>query len=254
MTIIVSRDERYLGSGSKETTVSYTGTSTVLQVQQSFDWDSSLNKWVGDWSHSALIENLVIDGLNQPGTTGILLENVVHCYIRNLTIKNCDVGIRLHNNDKNTGKALWTEVNHIEHVRMSNVKTGILFSRTQNGGDSFAFTKIDDVDISLKNDANAVGIQVGDGTNLVKPYSSSIKATVKLQSAGGTGLKVINGELKYGLNNLAVKGSGAGKAVDLTNAGNELVYKNQSFFLHNGGAQYSVYNPNNYINDIAVRP
>lgn len=231
-TITVLRDERYAGSGSKQTTVNYDGDSTIMQVQESFDWNSEEEKWEGYWIESAVIENLIIDGLNYSNTTGIYLENVYNCFIRNLTIKNCDVGIHL----RNTG-GKWTEFNRIEHVRMSNVKTGIKFST--NGeqyeglpGDSTGFTKIDDVGIALKDDANAVGIQIGDGNQLkIKPYSSYIKANVWMQSSGGTGMKLDNGELQYGLISLAVEGPSSGYGIKGTNA---VIANNQQFLKSNG--------------------
>ncbi|NLE04868.1 MAG: hypothetical protein GX638_08710, partial [Crenarchaeota archaeon] len=117
-----------------------------------------------------------------------------------------------------------------------NVKTGIQFSTegpetigdTTNPGDSAAFTIIDDVGIELKNDANAVGIKVGadNSTHLIKPYSSYIKSNVWMKSAGGTGLKINNGELKHGTINLAVQGPTDGIGINL-GSGNERVYKNQ---------------------------
>jgi parallel beta-helix repeat protein len=276
MTITVLRDGRYAGSGSKQTTINYSGTSTIMQVQQTFDWDSQNNKWVGDWAHSALIENLVIDGLNYSGTTGILLENVVNCFIRNLTIRNCDVGIHLRNTDIHSTGGLWTEFNRIEHVRMSNVKQGILFSTTTGGGDSFGFTKIDDVGIELKNDSSAVGIQIGDGTSLVKPYSSFIKANVWIQSAGGTGMKLNNAELRYGLINFAVQGPSNGIGVDLQSnpTRDRAIWYNQfstftgsppndtvdkkGFLLATGGISYTPPDdrrilPNNALTDILTK-
>jgi hypothetical protein len=177
--------------------------------------------------HSALIENLVIDG-NDQNVTGILLENVGQCQIRNVTIKNCDVGIHLKNVE-----GWWSECNFLKHIRMENVKTGIKFTGSQKisnyrPGDSAAFTMIDDVDISLVNNSAAVGIQIGDGVDLIKPYSSYLKASIKLGSAGGTGLKVLNGEFKFGLGHLTVMGpsSGIGVFVD-SNSSVRRIWRNQ---------------------------
>jgi hypothetical protein len=113
------------------------------------------------------------------------------------------------------------------------LKQGILFSTTTGGGDSFGFTKIDDVGIVLKNDSSAVGIQIGDGTSLVKPYSSFIKANVWIQSAGGTGMKLNNAELRYGLINFAVQGPSNGNGVDITGNADDCISGSQfsHFFL-----------------------
>lgn len=247
-TIIVPRDGRYVGSGSKQTTINYDGASTIMQVQESFD------DGAGDWTKSALIENLIIDGLNYSNTTGIYLENVYKCFIRNLTIKNCDVGIHL----RNTG-GKWTEFNRIEHVRMSNVKTGIKFST--NGehyqglpGDSTGFTKIDDVGIALKNDANSVGILIGDGNSLkIKPYSSYIKANVWMQSAGGAGMELDSGELQFGLINFAVSGPSNGYGIKGTNA---VIANNQPFRKSDGTLSKGVFltcaGISNYVDGVST--
>jgi hypothetical protein len=185
-----------------------------------------------DYSKSAVIENLIIDGQNK-GVTGILLQNVVKCQIRNVTIKNCDVGIHLR-----SYFGMWSECNFLKHIRMENVTKGIVFTTTGpyndpatgagGPGDSAAFTTIDDVGISLANRSDAVGIQIG-GTQItndpnnrpdvttttIKPYSSRIKANVWVGSNGGTGLKVINGELKHALTHLTVTGPSSGIGVDL---------------------------------------
>ncbi len=268
VSLLVAADGRICGTGSKQTVWGYGNVKTLVAVQSNFY----------DFNKTAVIENLIIDGGGYSGTTGILLENVYNCCIRNLTIRNCDVGIHL----KISG-GKWTEFNRIEHVRMSNVKQGILFSTTGERnledpylpGDSFGFTKIDDVGISLKNVSDAIGIQIGNGVGSfnVKPYSSSIKANVWIDTAGGTGLKVMNGELQYGLMSLAVQGPLNGIGIDLRDNGeiNKSIYHNQfsgfdgddnvikrGFMLTTAGINYSPPDdrrilPNNAVTDILTK-
>lgn len=181
----------------------------------------------GDYTQSMLIENLVIDGDNK-GVTGILLDNVVACMIRNITIKNCDVGIHLHNHD-----GLWSECSYLKHIRMENVKKGILFTGSDKinddrPGDSAAFTTIDDVDIELKDVVGAVGIQVGDdtGAHFIKPYSSRMKANVRM-GGNGTGLKVKNGEITFAQAHLTVVGTPNGNGVGVDVSNDSSIWHNQ---------------------------
>ena len=211
---------------------------------------------------SVVIENLIIDGGGLPGVTGILLENVVHCLIRNVTIRNCEVGVHIR-----SYKGLWSEGNVLKHVCMENVKKGVVFTTTgpykwnmddpPYPGSEFcsdAFTTLDGVDISLKdNDADAVGIQVGGiqittdpdpngvdtyttdikpcddaivlpSTNLyatgITPYSSHFRVRVRLGSAGGAGLRILNGKLYWAQAHLTVikeDGSPGGIGIDIPN-------------------------------------
>lgn len=200
----------------------------IVKIQPWTELDSALRS-----VKSSIIENLIIDGQNLD-VTGIKLENVYNSWIRNVTIMNCKIGVHVH-----MKYGAWSEFNRLEHIRMTNVEKGIVF--TTEGyfmegfpGNSAAFTTIDDVGISLKNTSDAVGIQIGgiedpnDVTSTsVTPYSSSIKANISMESAGGIGLKIINGELRYGLINLAVKGPSNGIGIDLTNAIHRAVYFNQ---------------------------
>jgi hypothetical protein len=186
------------------------------------------------FAKSAVIENLIIDGQNL-GVTGILLQNAVQCQIRNVTIKNCEVGIHLR-----SYFGLWSEVNFLKHIRMENVTKGIVFTTTGpytdpvtgagGPGDSAGFTTIDDVGISLANRPDAVGIQIGgiqttndpNGrddvlTTTIKPYSSRIKANVWMGNQGGTGLKIINGELLFAQAHLTVTGPPNGVGIDIQN-------------------------------------
>ena len=105
-----------------------------VQVESNFD----------DWSKSAVIENLIIDGNNQAGTIGILLRDVYNCNVRNISILNCDVGIQI---DISDGK--WAQSNRLEHIRMTNVKKGIVFTNHGNACDA-GFTTIDDVGIRIR--------------------------------------------------------------------------------------------------------
>ncbi|MCL5876982.1 MAG: hypothetical protein M1540_04125 [Candidatus Bathyarchaeota archaeon] len=212
-TIVVPFDGRYAGDGSKQTTVNYSSASVIMQVESNFP---------NNLDRSAVIENLVIDGLETGGTTGILLENVYNCLIRNVTIKNCDVGIEVRITGSN-----WSHANRFEHIRMINVKTGILFTGTSTNKD-FSYTTIDDVGISLTGDSNSVGIKVGDPyANL---YSAFIKATVWLGSTSGKGM-VVNGQLKFCLVNLEVEEAEAYSGYGVYISSGATVYDNQSFLL-----------------------
>jgi len=182
---------------SKQTTIAYSNDpNTIVKVE--------FNNSYPKWSSGAVIENLIIDGyINSSSVagTGILLENVCNCLIRNLTIKNCDVGIHV---KLTNGESF---ANRFEHIHMFNVKTGIKFTGITGteGAKNFHYTTIDDVGISLKDDMSAIGIQIGDtNTNNAKLYSTFIKANVLLGSSNCKGLEV-NGELKYSLVNLDVE-------------------------------------------------
>lgn len=210
--VIVGMDELYAGvAGSKQEVI--VGTGTIMKIVSNFHD-------IPPFTRSAVVENLVIDGQGVAGTTGLLLENVGGAFIRNITIRNCDVGIHLCNVDGG-----WTEFNHLQHIRMENVKKGILFNTAGSGvkgpGDSFGHSYIDDVSIVLRNTQDTVGIQVGDVSDpsdvLVKPYFSFIKANIWLNSQDACGVKLVNrGELRLCLVNIGVHGNGTGTALDLT--------------------------------------
>ena len=165
---------------------------------------------------SAVIENLIIDGKGVTGTVGVLLENVYNCLVRNVTIVNCDVGIRVRVTD-----GFWSHGNRFEHIRMKNVKTGIVFEGT-SGFRDFSYTTIDDVRISLDARKGGVGIQVGGGVGTpANLHCAFIKATVWLgdpffnddpkpvgpvdDASLQKGLAVVAGELRYSLVNLEVE-------------------------------------------------
>jgi hypothetical protein len=249
---VVSLGGLLQGAGGSRQDVLLAGNSLVGPVVRVdgtlFEKDVPPNSGLEAFAESALIENLIIDGDNQPGvTTGILLQNVCQCLIRNVTIRNCEVGIHIRDYE-----GLWSEGNTLKHIRMENVKKGIVFTTTgpyDDGqvtwpGNSAAFTTIEDVDIELANVSSAVGIQIGgkqitnktypllndsdaivqlasgNYLSFVDPYSSHLKATVRLGSQGGTGLKVLNGFLHFAQAHLTVIGdsNGSGKGIDLHEA------------------------------------
>ena len=216
---IVGIAERLAGNvGSKQIVI--TGTGKIIQFYSNFDKNPAFDPGFFDTNHSgdpeyerrtAIVENLIVDGQGHAGTTGLFLRNLGGAFIRNITIRNCDVGIHLHN-----AKGAWTEVNHLQHIRMENVKTGILFSTDgwfsdTLPGDSFGHSYIDDISIELRNTSGAVGIQVGDGQYgnggfgtkpngwivTAQPYFSFIKADIWFGSADSCGVKLVNGELKH---------------------------------------------------------
>ncbi|MCL5876981.1 MAG: hypothetical protein M1540_04120 [Candidatus Bathyarchaeota archaeon] len=222
------------GADSKKYRIYATSSSANPVVKVQSNW-----LYPDPYSKSPVIENLVIDGQNQ-GVTGILLQNVVGAQIRNVTIKNCAVGIHLR-----SYYGLWSETNCIKHIRMENVTKGIVFTTTGPNpdtpetypGDSAGFTTIDDVGISLANTNDAVGIQIGgiqisndpyrnDVTSTtIKPYSSRIKANIWMGSQGGTGLRVLNGEVKFVQAHLTVSGPSSGIGVDVST--NKAIWFNQ---------------------------
>jgi hypothetical protein len=210
MSLLVNRNgslngsERLQGLGGRSYVVSASSSAAipVVKVQE-----EHFNPAQKPFTESAVVENLIIDGKGYDNT-GILLENVCNCQVRNVTIRNCEVGIHIRNYD-----GLWSETNCLKHIRMENVAKGIVFTTTGPRpkyeelcpGDSAGFTVIEDVGIELAdNVSDAVGIQVG-GTRLsgdvtntrVAPYSGRIRANVRLGTNGGTGLKILNGELGY---------------------------------------------------------
>jgi len=238
-TIEVNHNDRLAGVGSKQTTYTYDNASPIILVKP-----NAPNKL----DSNAIIENLIIDGEDYPtfgqNTTGILLENVCNCLIRNLTIRNCDVGIKVQ--ITGNGKAFG---NRFEHIRMINVKTGILFTGTPSNVD-FSYTTIDNVGISFSHDKNNVtkfvGIKVDSNANL---YNAFVKATVWTSNVNHKGME-INGAVKYSLVNLEVEDSGTGVQI---NSG-AVVSNNQSFLLTTLGLSPSTrkVNLNGNTDDIKV--
>jgi len=197
LVVSVAFNGRYAGGESKLDTVGYTGDLTIMAVESNLP---------DNFAGSAVIENLIIDGNTDGGgssfgvgTTGILLQNVYNCLIRNVTIMNCEVGIKVKLTD-----GFWSHGNRFEHIRMINVKTGILFEGASNTDKYFSHTTIDDVRISLVQ-ANSVGIMVGTGSNgFADLHGAFIKATVWMNATSHKGL-VVNGSLRYSLVNFEVE-------------------------------------------------
>ena len=245
--INVPYDGRYAGNnGSKGTILNYTGIGNEAMLKIASNLPSNVGK-------SAIIENLIIDGKNKPNLTGILLENVCNGLIRNLTIKNCTVGIRVKLTD---GVDHCSQGNRFEHIRMINVKTGILFEGTNSTKD-FSHTTIDDVGISLAGNSTDTGIKIGAGNNApANMYCAFIKANVWLDSSKGTGLEV-NGKLGLSLVNLAVEQSTGHNGCGVRINSNATVTDNQSFLLTALSllTQNKIENNNNSSNnDIVINP
>jgi uncharacterized repeat protein (TIGR02543 family) len=244
--VIVDYDGGYqMGNGSKQHVIVYDASSPNVMCVA-----SNLH----DLDRSAVIENLVIEGSlggnNSIGAvTGILLQNVCNCLIRNVTIKNCEVGIRV---KLTSGVDNFSFGNRFEHIRMINVKTGILFEGASDAKD-FSCTTIDDVGISLAGNASDVGIRIGSNANL---FSSFIKANVWLSKSKGTGLDV-NGQIKSSLVNFTVEQdsgyNGYGVCINL----GAIVCNNQSFLLTAIALPQpnrKVDNNNPSVNDVTVIP
>jgi hypothetical protein len=244
--ITVPYDGCYAGTvGSKGSTLKYTGSAggvAVLKVASN----------LSDLSRGAVIENLIIDGDDKSNVTGVLLENVCNCLIRNLTIKNCTVGIKVvltNSSSTNCGYG-----NRFEHIRLINVKNGIVFEGVSIAKD-FSHTTLDDVGISLKKqvDTSDVGIKVGDNANL---YCSFIKANVWLSQSKGVGLKVV-GQIKGCLVNLAVEQDTTG-GVGIHIQSGATVYDNQHFLLTSqtilSPNDKKINNNNPPIDDITINP
>lgn len=259
-TIIVPSDGCYAGSsGSKQKIVFYDGSDVIIQVEENVPGNN--------FHKTAIIENLVIYGgyTNnnhvRPGSVGILLKNVYNCIIRNVTILNCEVGIKIENTEN-----YWSQSNRIEHVKIENVKKGILFTAAAGNSGNFGFTSIKDVGIvlaSLPHDegdtSERVGIQIGGlDEPIVKPYSSFIKATVWIGDyTNGCGMKIY-GELKYSLVMLTVEADegiiGTKIGVDIQNSALKAIYDNQSFMLTYAPVVTPVMPVSSLIHDIEVEP
>jgi|GEM_PF-1328707 len=251
-TIYVARDERYGDSnvdGSKKLAINYTGNGqgekVIIQVEENVE--------SGLFQKNAIIENLVINGNGKPGTVGILLKNVYNCIIRNVTIIDCDIGIKIENTNN-----YWSQSNHIEHVMMRDVKKGVLFVGAAGSGD-FGFTTIRDVGIVLRDDDSSnVGIQVGTQNGpIAKLHNAFIKTTVWVGKAyGGCGMRIY-GELKYSLVMFTIEDpeylAPVCVGVDIQNNQLHAVFNNQSFMLTYGSNKVATSPPASlYIPDITV--
>ena len=218
-TVSVAVDECYTGSsGSKGTVLNYVGVGNTSVVSVVSNLPSNMGR-------SAVIENLVIDCKNKSGMVGILLEDVSHCLVRNVTIMNCDVGIKV----RLTGsRGVYAQGNRFEHICLVNVKIGILFEGAVSARD-FSFTVVDDVGISLGGNLSDVGIKVGAFADL---FSVFVRANVWLNGSNGVGLSMENGTIRFSLVNLAVEefaSNSTGKGIVL-NSGAD-ISDNQSFML-----------------------
>jgi len=233
-TINLDEDGLLRGSGSKQITIS-SSANPIIRVSSNVP--NNMHK-------SAVIENIALLGLN--GTeTHILLEDVCNCLIRNVAIKNADVGIKL------TATAnKWTEATRIEHVRMAWVNKGIQFVKGDGTG-NFGFTHIDDVGISLKDAQNLRGIEVGTGCKLHAPF---IKANVwSSQKCDGM---YVNGEIKAGIININhEKTIGHVEGTGISLGSSAVVNDNQHFhhsrcFVATGHISDAIYNPYGRTHDI----
>ncbi|MCW4023440.1 MAG: DUF2341 domain-containing protein [Candidatus Bathyarchaeota archaeon] len=146
-------------------------------------------------TYCPLIENLIIDGNNMPNQVGIVIENTRGAQIRNVTIKDCEVGILIKNGSDDER---YSEATNITNVTMINVKKGIVFNSKKEGSDnskSFAYTFIDAVDIKLKIDRpGAIGIELGgnDENSGIEDtlYGSLITGLIRLNSRDAVGIRV----------------------------------------------------------------
>jgi hypothetical protein len=223
-TINVASDALLRGIGSKQITITSTA-DPIISVGSNFD---------SEFARSATIENLVLVG--NGSNVGILLQDVVHCRIRNVTVVNCDVGVRLTASGNN-----WCEANQIEHVRIKDVNKGIQFAPGGSADNSRAFTYINDVGISLNNAQNLRGIEIGTGCRI---YSSFIKANVwSTQACTGMYIDGLVNLCLINFNHEKTTANRGGNGVYLGQ--NATVSDNQSFFLSCGNMQNNrwVYDP-----------
>lgn len=219
----MARNDRLYGDESTRDTIfaNSSGANPILDVQSNFNPAANLEQ-------TAVIENMVIDGKNNP-VAGIRLRDVYNCWVRNVTIKDCDVGIII---DSTAGHS--SNQNRFEHIRMMNVRQGFQFTGADNGT-THAYTTIDDVAISLKNEATAVGIQLGNmgAQRLTNLTNAFIKANVWLThgSSDCTGM-FIYGKVKYSIINFEVeRSSTGGTGIQIRTPGSNNVVNNQGFAL-----------------------
>jgi hypothetical protein len=220
-------DELLRGLGSKQITIT-SSANPIISVNSNFD----------DITKSAAIENIIIVG--NGSNTGILLQDVLHSKVRNVTIVNCDVGIKLTATGDN-----WTEANQIEHVRIKDVNKGIQFAPGGRSDNSRAFSYINDVGISLNDAQNLRGIEIGTGCRI---YSSFIKANVwSTQSSDGMWIDGLVNLCLINFNHEKTTSGAGGSGIYLSQ--NAVVYDttqgdvNQSIFVAAGNLSYPVNNP-----------
>jgi hypothetical protein len=152
-TIVIEADGFLQGAGSRLSTIHSTANPIIRVV----------NNAHVEFGKSALIGNVVVEGDNSTASQiAIELNDVSRCIIENTLLKDVDVGIRI---CANTGNS--AESNRIKGVQMENVNRGIQF--LNNGSGDFGRTSIDGVSISLNDQENLVGIEVGEDCTLVMP-------------------------------------------------------------------------------------
>ncbi len=220
-TIDLPADGLLRGTGSKIVTIR-SSASPIIRVASNF----------GDLNKNASIENIVLLG-DTGSETAIELSDVYNCQIRNISIKNVDVGIKV---TATTNK--WSESTRMEHIRMAWVNKGIQFTKGTGTG-SFSFSHIDDVGISLKDTSNLTGIDIGQDCKLHAPF---IKANVwSSQPCNGM---YINGEIKAGLinfNHEKTVGHVGGNGISIGQ--NATISDNQYLFVSAGHLSNAIYNP-----------
>jgi hypothetical protein len=190
--VLISKDGLFCGQNTQNFSAPGTSKHYILSTA---DPILIVESNTDDPEKSAIIENLELEG--DGNNAAIVLRDVEHCYIRNVSILNCKTGIKLITTNNRAGRN-----NQIEHVRMLYIQDGIEFSNFGGTGD-FSFTHIKDVTISLDwtNLGTLRGIVVGDDCKLNGAF---IKATV-WSNEDDANYKIgmqIKGQLKHSMVNL----------------------------------------------------
>jgi hypothetical protein len=157
-TIEIEADGLLRGFASKGSTI-VSNANPIIRVKS----NQHNSQYQADyhWDLSALLENIIIQGSGQ-AQVAIELEDVYNCYIRNITIRNVNVGIKISTTTNYTAEA-----NRIENVTMENVNKGIQFYN--NSGD-YNYTTIDNARVSLSDSTNLRGVEIGTGCWLAAPF------------------------------------------------------------------------------------
>lgn len=188
-TITLDRDGILRGTGSKHCFLISTA-NPIIEVESNMGAS-------GDYTKTAIIENLMISGwgATNPDQIGILLNDVYNCQIRNVTIVNCGKGIQL-GTTYSAQYEYMTYATNIEHVRMNHVYNGITFAKEAGSTGDFGFTHITDTSMTLHpNPENLRGIEVNTGCKL---HNSFIKANVWSCSPNCCAM-YIDGDTRYNL-------------------------------------------------------
>ena len=231
-TIDLPADGLLRGTGSKIVTIQSSANPIIRVASNS-----------SDFNKNAAIENVVLMGTNG-NETAILLEDANNCQIRNISIRNVDVGIKL------TAATTSMPSSRMEHIRMGWVNKGIQFTKgTGVSIGDFSFTHIDDVGISLKDTSSLTGIDIGQSCKLHAPF---IKANVwSTQPCNGM---YINGEVKAGLinfNHEKTVGHVGGNGISIGQ--NATIMDNQMLFVSAGHLSNAIYNPYSKGNDFTSK-